>query len=647
LSGENEITPRLGRISDVGAGSAKSFGKRVTKAIARLGRSGKSTAFSGRNYGRGLGALPQAKATSRTIPRSRMRRVIVKVHIARARGPSGARAFGQHVHYVQRDGVERDGSGGELYGREGQTVDGRAFTERSAEDRHQFRLTVSAEEAGELGDLKGTTRALIAQMERDLGTELDWVAVDHHNTGHSHTHVIIRGKDELGHDLVMARSYLTEGIRGRAAQIVTDELGPRRDQEIARSLAREVAQDRFTSLDRVLERAAREGRVSIEAARGSADRFARSLQLQRLSHLEGLGLAAAEGPGLWRLTTGWQSALKTMGRRGDIIRTLAAGLDRGDTARGLRFFGERASDAKALTGIVIVQGPGDELRDTRFLLIEDFSGTRWHVSAAGVEPGGLPPRGAIVEVSAAPGKARASDKVIAEIAERNGGYYSDALHAEADPSASANYREAHKRRLEALRRAGIVSRRSDGVWEVGEDYLRRAAEFEAARGGGVKIEVRSWMAMEAQIEARAETWLDQVGEAGIGDPEPRLIEARRMRLAFLRREGFLDDGQDGLSDEARKRLRFDELRRAAVGEQNRSARFFSALETGERFEGNFERTADLAQGRMAIIGNEKAFAMVPWRPDLERQRGRSLVIEVRERGISWTLPGGRQRGIGR
>jgi len=64
---------------------------------------------------------------------------------------------------------------------------------------------------------------------------------------------------------------------------------------------------------------------------------------------------------------------------------------------------------------------------------------------------------------------------------------------------------------------------------------------------------------------------------------------------------------------------------------------------GERFEGVFERTTDLAQGRMAIIGNEKAFAMVPWRPDLERQRGRSLVIKAQERGISWTLPGGRQR----
>ncbi len=153
--------------------------------------------------------------------------------------------------------------------------------------------------------------------------------------------------------------------------------------------------------------------------------------------------------------------------------------------------------------------------------------------------------------------------------------------------------------------------------------------------------------MEAQIEARAETWLDQVSPTEIGEGEKRLHEARLLRLGFLRREGLLVDEQDRLSEEVRRRMRLEELRRAAAGETNQSGRKYAALETGERFEGVFERTADLAQGRMAIIGNEKAFAMVPWRPDLERQRGRSLVIEAREHGISWTLPGGRQRGLGR
>jgi type IV secretory pathway VirD2 relaxase len=34
---------------------------------------------------------------------------------------------------------------------------------------------------------------VMRQMEEDLGTRLDWVAVDHFNTGHPHSHVVVRG----------------------------------------------------------------------------------------------------------------------------------------------------------------------------------------------------------------------------------------------------------------------------------------------------------------------------------------------------------------------------------------------------------------------------------------------------------------------
>ena len=646
MSGENEFTPRLGRVRDVGAGSARSLRARVSKAAARIGKPGKGARFSGRNIGRGNGAVPQAKSGVRRIARMRMRRVIVKVHIARARGGGGARAFGEHVRYVQRDGVERDGSGGQIYGREGEEIDGRRFVERSGDDRHQFRLTLSTEDANALGDLKPTTRALMAQMERDLGTPLDWVAVDHHNTGHSHTHIVIRGKDHLGKDLVIARKYLTGGIRGRASQIVTNELGPRRDLEIAQAQQAEVTKDRFTGLDRELADMAAASKLEIQPAAGAADRFRRSLLLQRLKHLEALHLARREGKGRWQLNEGWDRALKAMGRRGDIVRGLAAGLAAGETARGMRLFEERPLDAKSLTGVVLSQGPDDELRDKRFLLVEDVEGTRWAVSARGIEPGALPPRGAVIEVSAAPKQARASDRVIADIAARNGGYYSDGLHAEADPSASRNFREAHKRRLEALRRAGLVERRADGVWEIGEDHLQQAAEFEASRGGGVKIHVRSWMALETQIEARAETWLDRVQGLDVEPVDGRIGRARAARLIFLHREGFeMEDG--ALSNEARLQLGKDELRHAGQTEARKSGREQFALASGETFEGKFERTVDLAQGRMAIIGKDKAFAMVAWRPALERHRGASLVIEQRVKELSWSFPGARQRGIGR
>src|SRR5690606_33347166 len=97
------------------------------------------------------------------------------------------------------------------------------------------------------------------QMEKDLGTRLDWIAVDHFNTGHPHTHVVLRGKDERGADLIIARDYIAYGMRGRASEFVTRELGPETELETIRKLEREVAQERFTRLDRAILRDAPNG----------------------------------------------------------------------------------------------------------------------------------------------------------------------------------------------------------------------------------------------------------------------------------------------------------------------------------------------------------------------------------------------------
>jgi type IV secretory pathway VirD2 relaxase len=644
---ETSFTPRLGKLRDVGAGSSKRFRARVLKAAKGLNRKATRSAFTGARIGRGGAAGLHAQSRAQRMDRFRMRRVVVKVHIARARAGIGVRAYARHLDYIQRDGVDREGLGGELYGHEGELVDGRDFAERSLGDRHQFRVIVSPEDAGEIGDLRTTTQRLMSDMERDLGTRLDWVAVDHHNTGHSHTHIVIRGKDALGHDLVIARDYLMKGLRARAEEGLTQELGPRRDIEIARARFQEVSKDRFTGIDRNLAAMENEGHIKLVPGAGAQARFVSSLQRQRLSHLEGLHLSQQTRSDTWRMKPDWQRALKAMGRRGDIIRALSAGVEHGPHLTKVRFFDERAGDAPVLRGSVIQNGPEDELTDKRFVLVQDFSGTPWHVPASEDLGGAMPPKGAIVEVARIEAAPRRADHVIAKIAEQNGGVYSDALHAASDPSASGAYRLAHKRRLEALRRAGSVTRSKDGVWQIGERYLEQAADFEAARGGGHRIQVRSWMAMEDQIEARAETWLDQVDKAKIDKDDVRLLEARRLRLSFLRQEGLLGEGQDGLSHEALKRLRLDEMRRAAAGETRRSGRTYATLETGEKLQGGFERTTDLAQGRMAIIGTQKEFALVPWRPDLERHRGRSLTVERNTRGVSWSFPSIWSRGLSR
>jgi len=646
MSTGDDFTPRLGKVRDRGRGSIKRAGGDIRKAAARLGPPKLSTGFKGSRIGRGRGAVPHAVRNPRRLSARQMRRVTVKVHIARVKPGAGPGALASHLRYVQRDGVERDGSGGVLYDRQEDVADGRAFLERSGDDRHQFRIIVSAEDAVELVDLRIHTRRLMVEMERDVGTRLDWVAVDHHNTGHPHTHIIIRGRDEMGRDLVIAPNYLMQGLRGRAGQLVTDELGPRRELDILRAEQREISADRFTGVDRKLSALSKEGVVAIEPAGTDAQRFERASMLQRLRHLEGLHLAARQGSNEWQLKAGWEETLRALGSRGDIVRSLAAGIGPEHAHRTVRFAEGGGQIERPFTGVVISQGPEDELRDTRFLLVEDLAGTIWHVPARGLEAGELPPRGSVVEVSTRPASPRQADRTIAGIAAETGGIYSDALHQRLDPGASADYRLAHKRRLEALRMKGLVERASDGSWRIPPDYLERATGYEASRGGRVSVQVRSWMALEAQVSARAETWLDNAEVAGDAVRSLRIAAARQGRLVFLREQGLLAAGEVALSPDARRRLRAAELSRAGAIESASSGR--ALVEAGGApFEGRYERSIHLAQGRMALIGTEKAFALVPWRREMERLRGQTLEIESQGSGMGWTFPGGRGRGVAR
>jgi type IV secretory pathway VirD2 relaxase len=92
----------------------------------------------------------------------------------------------------------------------------RAFVARGRADRHQFRFIVAPEDSVEMGDLRGFARDLMRQLESDLGTQLDWVAVDHHNTCHPHTHVIVRGITDDGKILNISGDYIAHGIRHKS-----------------------------------------------------------------------------------------------------------------------------------------------------------------------------------------------------------------------------------------------------------------------------------------------------------------------------------------------------------------------------------------------------------------------------------------------
>jgi type IV secretory pathway VirD2 relaxase len=118
------------------------------------------------------------------------RRVVVKARVVRLT-VTGAKSAALHLRYIERDGVEADGSKGVLYGPDG-PVRRRTFEEPRLGEAHQFRFIVSPEDASEL-DLTAYVRRLMTRIERDLGRKIEWAAVNHYDTGHPHAHIVVRG----------------------------------------------------------------------------------------------------------------------------------------------------------------------------------------------------------------------------------------------------------------------------------------------------------------------------------------------------------------------------------------------------------------------------------------------------------------------
>src|SRR5260370_1294739 len=249
---DDDLRSRLGRIRARGRNS-----RRPDTFIGEVMRAAKKAGHVGESFGRGTGGAHRSRfgrgrgaALSLSL-RSGSRRVVTKARVVRHTGSRFRSApLSNHVIYLKRDGVTHDGADARMFDARSDAADEQAFAERCRDDRHHFRFIVSPEDAGELQDLRTFTRELMADAERDLGTRLDWVAVDHWNTDNPHVHDLIRGRGDDGKDLVISRAYISRGLRDRAAERVTLELGPRSEQEIRSALAQEVDAERWTSLDR-------------------------------------------------------------------------------------------------------------------------------------------------------------------------------------------------------------------------------------------------------------------------------------------------------------------------------------------------------------------------------------------------------------
>jgi type IV secretory pathway VirD2 relaxase len=397
---DDEFEIRPGRIKDRGTRSAKPKSlvaqvRALSNKAGRVGIGGRSRRGTGRNA-RGR------SAALRMHNRSSGRRVLVKARVVRHTGSRFTAApLARHIAYLKRDGVTRDGRDADLFGAGDEAVDGEAFAERCAEDRHHFRFIVSPEDAIEMGDVRAFTHELMTDMSADLGTRLDWVAVDHWNTDNPHIHILVRGKADDSRDLVIDKDYIREGMRGRAEQLVTLELGPRTEREIDRAMAREVSADRWTSLDRRLQSIADRhgGVIDLRADAGGRQTPMTNHLLGRATKLERLGLATLVTPGCWLLKPNLEPTLRDMGTRGDIIKTMHQAL--GQSARAAdvgRFALHPDGVDDPVIGRLVARGLQDELSGSAYAIIDGIDGRVHHIRFADLEATGDALPGAIVEL---------------------------------------------------------------------------------------------------------------------------------------------------------------------------------------------------------------------------------------------------------
>jgi type IV secretory pathway VirD2 relaxase len=684
---------RPGKVRDRGAARSprvvrqrpKTFIGEVHQAIRRAGGNPNRLAGTGKGSGRfnarGRGAQIAAGLKGRNEwsrdargVRSRSRRVAVKARVVKLNPQRGAtrgrqfvsgKAVDAHLRYLERDGVTRDGEKGQVYSADKDVADGPAFLDRGREDRHQFRFIVSAEEGVELSDLRQTTRDLMEQMESDLGTKLDWIAVDHHNTGHPHTHILMRGVTDDGKMLNIAGDYIAHGIRERTSEIVTLELGRQTEQDVSWQLEREVDAERFTRLDRMLIAAQerdefsdlRPDRDMLETARQN-----RALLIDRARKLERMGLATEHTPGIWTISPRAEPMLRELGTRGDIIKTMHQALEReglADRRSVANYALHRDRPNERIVGRVVAKElGGDELGERIGLTIDGVEGRVHHVEipATSVEDIG---RGSIVAIEPPPSVPRTADRNILAATDANG-VYSPAAHREqalarlgADDADA--YVRSHVRRLETLRRAGIVERVHAEHWTIPADLPERGLAYDRQRfGNGPRIGELSHLPLDRQVRHDGATWLDRTMLGGGRNTVPHTGFGGDVRAAWnARKQALADMGYVRDLGGRQFRAPTDLITQLERAEINRVGKAFAAERglnwqptgTGDRVSGKLVGQAQLASGRFAMIDNGLGFQLVPWNDTLSKRLNQQIDgIPMPGGGIDWTL--GRSRGLG-
>jgi hypothetical protein len=476
----------------------------------------------------------------------------------------------------------------------------------------------------------------------------------------------VRGITDDGKRLDIAGDYIAHGIRERASETVTLELGRQTEQEVSRQLEREVDAERFTRLDRMLiaEQDAGSEFADLLPDKDMAltMRENQALMIDPARRLEQMGLATEHTPGVWTISTRAEPVLHEMGTRGDIIKTMDQALDREGMAEQRAYAGfsiHQAAPPKRIVGRIVAKVLcSDELGERIGLTIDGMDGRVHYLEVPASKTEHID-RGSIVAVNPLPSIARMADENILQQTDGTGIYRPSAHLASVRETKHRidheRHVQSHVRRLEALRRAGIVERLDADRWSIPSDLPERGLAYDRQRfGKGLRIDELSHLPLDRQVRHEGATWLDRTmldsgrettPYTGFGGDVRAAWEARKQALADMGYVRNLGGGKFRAPSDLIAQLERAEVNRVGKALAAERGLTWQPSAPGEYVSGKLVGSTQIASGRIAMIDNGLGFQLVPWSDPLEKRLGQHISgVAMSGGGVDWSF--GRSRELG-
>ena len=298
----------------------------------------------------------------------------------------------------------------------------------------------------------------------------------------------------------------------------------------------------------------------------------------RLKKLQNLGLALERQTGVWQISPGVETKLRSLGQRGDIIKTMhrsmrEAGIER---PSGSFVMFDTKKPNNRIVGRVAGLGLTDEINDRHYLVIDGVDGKVHYADVGHVRPEFVPDKGMIVAI-------------------------------ENNAIEGSEKQRARLRILSYLNLEKLVD--AEGATWLDKELLGKSRETLNQTAFGSEI---------ASAIARRRQWLVTQGLTTVSStnafqPQPRMLEQLRQR--DLRQAGQILSKELGLA--------------------------IAQLREGDRIDGTFSRSVNLASGKYAVVEKSKEFTLVPWRSEMEQFTGKTLYGTAGSQGINWDWNAGR------